>query len=75
MSPRSHDHPVSPERVRAAQASVLTAGDAGRLAGLLGTLADSVRSRILFALAAAGDCASATWHWPWMPTRIRCHTR
>jgi DNA-binding transcriptional ArsR family regulator len=55
MSPRDHDHPVSPERVAAARAGVLTAGEAGRLAGLLGMLADPVRSRILFALSAAGE--------------------
>jgi DNA-binding transcriptional ArsR family regulator len=55
MPPRDHDHPVSPERVSAARAGVLPAGDAGRLAGLLGMLADPVRSRILFALAAAGE--------------------
>src|SRR5713226_5918786 len=55
MSPRDHDHPVSPERVAAARAGVLTAVDAGRLAGLLGMLADPVRSRILFALSAAGE--------------------
>jgi ArsR family transcriptional regulator, lead/cadmium/zinc/bismuth-responsive transcriptional repressor len=50
-----HDHPVDAERVAAARAGVLSAGDAGRLAGLLGMLADPVRSRILFALAAAGE--------------------
>ena len=55
MSPREHDHPVSPERVSAARAGVLSVGDAGRLAGLLGMLADPVRSRILFALVAAGE--------------------
>ncbi|MDX6396437.1 MAG: ArsR family transcriptional regulator, lead/cadmium/zinc/bismuth-responsive transcriptional [Streptosporangiaceae bacterium] len=55
MTPRDHDHPVSPERVSAARAGVLTAGEAGRLAGLLGMLADPVRSRILFALSAAGE--------------------
>src|SRR5690349_13902995 len=55
MSPLDHEHPVSPERVAAARAGVLPAGDAGRLAGLLGMLADPVRSRILFALAAAGE--------------------
>jgi DNA-binding transcriptional ArsR family regulator len=55
VSPRDHDHPVSPERVSAARAGVLSAGDAGRLAGLLGMLADPVRSRILFALATAGE--------------------
>ena len=55
MTPRDHDHPVSPERVSAARAAVLSAGDAGRLAGLLGMLADPVRSRILFALTAADE--------------------
>jgi DNA-binding transcriptional ArsR family regulator len=34
---------------------MLSTGDAGRLAGLLGMLADPVRSRILFALAGAGE--------------------
>ena len=53
--PLDHDHPVDAERVAAARAGVLSAGDAGRLAGLLGMLADPVRSRILFALAAAGE--------------------
>ena len=33
----------------------LDQGEAGRLAGLLGMLADPVRSRILFALSAAGE--------------------
>jgi DNA-binding transcriptional ArsR family regulator len=55
MSPSDHEHPVSPERVDAARAGLLTAGDAGRLAGLLGMLADPVRSRILFSLSAAGE--------------------
>jgi ArsR family transcriptional regulator, lead/cadmium/zinc/bismuth-responsive transcriptional repressor len=55
MSPIDHEHPVSPERVDAARAGLLTAGDAGRLAGLLGMLADPVRSRILFGLSAAGE--------------------
>jgi ArsR family transcriptional regulator, lead/cadmium/zinc/bismuth-responsive transcriptional repressor len=55
MSPLDHEHPVSPERVAAARAGVLPAGEAGRLAGLLGMLADPVRSRILFALSAAGE--------------------
>jgi DNA-binding transcriptional ArsR family regulator len=64
MSPLDHDHPVSPERVAAARAGVLPADDAGRLAGLLGMLADPVRSRILFALSAVeelcvGDLALA----------------
>jgi DNA-binding transcriptional ArsR family regulator len=55
MSPLDHDHPVSPERVRAAREGVLSADDAGRLAGLLGMLADPVRSRLLFALSAADE--------------------
>src|SRR6202011_5029779 len=55
MSPRDHDHPVNPERVGAARTGVLSLDDAGRLAGLLGLLADPVRSRILFALVAAGE--------------------
>jgi len=41
--------------VAAARAAVLSEGDAGRLAGLLGLLADPVRSRVLFALVAAGE--------------------
>ena len=55
MSSFDHEHPVSPERVAAARTGVLPAGEAGRLAGLLGMLADPVRSRILFALVAAGE--------------------
>ncbi|MGH3407630.1 MAG: ArsR/SmtB family transcription factor [Streptosporangiaceae bacterium] len=54
MPTHDHDHPVSAERVRAARAGLLSVGEAGRLAGLLGMLADPVRSRILFGLA-AGD--------------------
>jgi ArsR family transcriptional regulator, lead/cadmium/zinc/bismuth-responsive transcriptional repressor len=53
--PSDHDHPVDAERVVAARAGVLSVDDAGRLAGLLGMLADPVRSRILFALSAAGE--------------------
>ncbi len=55
MPPRDHDHPVNAERVSAARAGLLSVGDAGRLAGLLGMLADPVRSRILFALGTAGE--------------------
>lgn len=55
MSPRDHDHPVDQARVAAARADALSVSDAGRLAGLLGLLADPVRSRILFALLAAGE--------------------
>jgi ArsR family transcriptional regulator, lead/cadmium/zinc/bismuth-responsive transcriptional repressor len=49
------DHPVDAERVAAARAGAVSVDDAGRLAGLLGMLADPVRSRILFALSAAGE--------------------
>jgi ArsR family transcriptional regulator, lead/cadmium/zinc/bismuth-responsive transcriptional repressor len=64
VTPRGHEHPVDSERVAAARAGLLTVDDAGRLGGLLGMLADPVRSRILFALAAAeelcvGDLALA----------------
>ena len=64
MSPLDHDHPVDAERVAAARAGVLSITEAGRLAGLLGMLADPVRSRIVFALVAAeelcvGDLALA----------------
>ena len=55
MSTLNHDHPVDAERVAAARAGVLPIAEAARLAGLLGMLADPVRSRILFALVAAGE--------------------
>jgi DNA-binding transcriptional ArsR family regulator len=55
MSPLDHDHPVNAGRVTAARAGGLSAEDAGQLAELLGILADPVRSRILFALGAAGE--------------------
>ena len=55
MAPLDHEHPVSPERVALARTGVLSVSDAGQLAGLLGMLADPVRSRILFALSAAGE--------------------
>ena len=55
MPPSNHDHPVSPERVAAGRAGVLPVDEAGRLAGLLGMLADPARSRILFALVSAGE--------------------
>jgi DNA-binding transcriptional ArsR family regulator len=55
MPPNEHDHPVNPGGVTAARAGVLSVDDAGRLAGLLGMLADPVRSRILFALSAAAE--------------------
>ena len=55
MSPLDHDHPVDAGRVAAARAGVVSVADAGRLAGLLGMLADPVRSRILFALSSADE--------------------
>ena len=55
MAAAGHDHPVDAERVAAARAGVLSVSEAGRLAGLLGMLADPVRSRILFALVTAGE--------------------
>ena len=45
-----HLHPVDPARVAAAQARMISAEDAGSLAGLLGLLADPTRARILYAL-------------------------
>lgn len=64
MTPSTYEHPVNSERVAAARAGELSVTDAGRLAGLLGLLADPVRSRILFALVTAeelcvGDLALA----------------
>jgi len=47
----AQEHPVDPKKVHAASASLISADDAGRLAGLLGLLADPVRSRVLFALS------------------------
>ena len=55
MSLAEHEQPVNPDAVTAARAGVLSVDDAGRLAGLLGMLADPVRSRILFALSAADE--------------------
>ena len=67
MSLTEQDHPVNPDGVTAARAGVLSVDDAGRLAGLLGMLADPVRSRILFALSGGRlSCAWAIWRWPWM---------
>jgi DNA-binding transcriptional ArsR family regulator len=59
-----HEHPVEPEKVAAARADLISVDDAGQLAGLLGLLADPVRSRVLFALSAVerlcvGDLALA----------------
>ncbi len=50
MSIADHEHPVDRARVAAARERLLSAEEAGRLAGLLGLLADPVRARILYAL-------------------------
>jgi DNA-binding transcriptional ArsR family regulator len=47
--------PVDPERVAAARDGLIDVQDAGRLAGLLGLIQDPSRSRVLFALSAAGE--------------------
>lgn len=56
--------PLEPDAVAATKADLISADDAGRLAGLLGLLADPVRSRLLFALSVVdrlcvGDLALA----------------
>ncbi len=45
-----HAHPIDPRRVAAARARLIDVEDAGRLAGLLGLLADPTRARVLYAL-------------------------
>ena len=60
----SHDHPIDLERIEAARRTVISSDEAGRLAGLLGLIADPVRSRLLFALSGVerlcvGDLAMA----------------
>lgn len=57
-------HPVDPARVAQARARVIDVEEAGRLAGLLGLLADPTRARILYALdlveeLCVGDIAMA----------------
>ena len=64
MTSRTHVHPVHADLVTKAQATLISVEEAGRLAGLLGLLADPVRARILFALVAVerlcvGDLALA----------------
>lgn len=59
-----HAHPVDPARVAQARSRLLDVEEAGRLAGLLGLLADPTRARILYALDAVdelcvGDIAMA----------------
>ena len=64
MTTSTHAHPVHPDLVTKAQATLISVEEAGRLAGLLGLLADPVRARILFALVSVerlcvGDLALA----------------
>src|SRR4051794_27082816 len=64
VSETSHEHPVDPARVAAAQARLPSAADAERMTALLGLLADPVRARLLYALDVAeelcvGDLALA----------------
>ena len=60
----THEHPVDPERVRAARVGQLTSDQAEQLRTLLAALGDPVRVRILTALVAVeelcvGDLALA----------------
>jgi DNA-binding transcriptional ArsR family regulator len=62
--PSDHPHPVDADGVRSAAGQIISTEDAGRLAGLLGLIADPVRARLLFALSAVdrlcvGDLAAA----------------
>ena len=64
MTVTAHAHPVDAAGVERAQTTVISPGEAERLASLLGVLADSVRVRMLFALASVpelcvGDLALA----------------
>jgi DNA-binding transcriptional ArsR family regulator len=59
-----HEQPIDAQGVAATRAGLISIDDAGRLAGLLGLLADPVRSRVLFALSTVerlcvGDLAMA----------------
>jgi DNA-binding transcriptional ArsR family regulator len=59
-----HQHPVDPARVAQARSRLLDLDEAGRLAGMLGLLADPTRARILYALdlvdeLCVGDIAMA----------------
>jgi ArsR family transcriptional regulator, lead/cadmium/zinc/bismuth-responsive transcriptional repressor len=64
VPPLNQDHPIDARAVEAIRDTLISTDDAGRLAGLLGLLADPVRSRILFALSdverlCVGDIALA----------------
>ncbi len=72
-----HAHPVDPERVAAAQARMLSAEEAGALAGLLGLLADPTAPGSCMRWTWSRSCASGTWRWRWAgsartPSRTRC---
>lgn len=59
-----HQHPLDPVRVAHARSRTLDVEEAGRLAGMLGLLADPTRARILYALdvveeLCVGDIAMA----------------
>jgi ArsR family transcriptional regulator, lead/cadmium/zinc/bismuth-responsive transcriptional repressor len=47
----NHEQGVDPAELAAVRKDLISADDAGRLAGLMGLLADPVRSRVLFALS------------------------
>ena len=55
MTVTTHAHPVDASGVEHAQASVISTGEAERLAALLGVLADPVRVRMLFGLASVAE--------------------
>ena len=50
-----HEHPIDAAGLAAARQSLIDREDAGRLAGLLGLIADPVRSRVLFALSSVPE--------------------
>ena len=55
MTVTTHAHPVDAAGVEQAHGTVIATTEAGRLASLLGVLADPVRVRMLFALASVGE--------------------
>lgn len=50
-----HAHPVDPERVAHARSRLLSSDDAARLSGILSLLADSTRTRVIYALDLAEE--------------------
>ena len=55
MTVMSHSHPVDASAVEQAITAVISTDEAGRLASLLGVLADPIRVRMLFALASVDE--------------------